>query len=284
MRLLALSLLCLWCVTACSLSQSPEAALPSVATFTPIPITLPATVVAQPTRVLAPTTPSPVVQFDSGCPAKTDWTATYTVVAGDTLFSIAQRTGSTVVDLAAVNCIGDAGQISVGQVLRVPQSISENTQPSGNGNLVYYLVSPTGDKGRIGVGCDGWLVAAPTGKPVTSDPAADLRASLTALLAMTSVNVGQSGLKNYFAGQGLTVADVTVQNGEATITINGTLTLIGVCADPQIEAQILLTVFDVPGVQQARITVGGRNMKQIFDMSGRTGADAVYVPGDVKRR
>ncbi len=46
--------------------------------------------------------------------------ATYTVRPGDTLFSIAQRFGTTVSTLAAANNIANPNLISVGQVLRIP--------------------------------------------------------------------------------------------------------------------------------------------------------------------
>lgn len=45
----------------------------------------------------------------------------YTVVAGDTLYSIAQRFGLTVYDLAKINAISDPSLIWVGQVLKLDQ-------------------------------------------------------------------------------------------------------------------------------------------------------------------
>jgi LysM repeat protein len=54
-----------------------------------------------------------------GCTVRTDWPL-YTVVVGDTLGSIALRTGSTISALATANCLNNPDSIQVGQPLRVP--------------------------------------------------------------------------------------------------------------------------------------------------------------------
>ncbi len=53
----------------------------------------------------------------------------YTVVAGDTLFSIARRYGVTLATLAALNKIADTSQINVGQVLRIPLPNESSVTP-----------------------------------------------------------------------------------------------------------------------------------------------------------
>jgi peptidoglycan/xylan/chitin deacetylase (PgdA/CDA1 family) len=67
--------------------------------------------------------------------------ATYTVQPGDTLYSIAQRFGTTVEAIAAANGIADPGSISVGQVLLIPGGggptpplTTVPTQPPGSGD------------------------------------------------------------------------------------------------------------------------------------------------------
>lgn len=53
------------------------------------------------------------------CSIRTDW-LTYAVVSGDTVSGIAVRSGTTTAALVAANCLGNANELSVGQVLRVP--------------------------------------------------------------------------------------------------------------------------------------------------------------------
>lgn len=60
------------------------------------------------------------VQYEIGaCFPRTEW-PTYTVVRGDTLYSIARRYGSTVSAMTQANCLADPRRILVGQVLYVP--------------------------------------------------------------------------------------------------------------------------------------------------------------------
>ncbi len=65
------------------------------------------------------------------CTPRADWTGSYTIRAGDTLFAIAQRFGVSLVDLQRGNCITDADRIQAGQTLRVPVIAPTNTpQPT----------------------------------------------------------------------------------------------------------------------------------------------------------
>lgn len=60
------------------------------------------------------------VTFASSCTPRTDW-PTYTVQAGDTLASIASKTGSTVAELTAANCLSNPNTIFTGTTLYVPR-------------------------------------------------------------------------------------------------------------------------------------------------------------------
>lgn len=86
------------------------AALPAV--FAQPPSAVPVDLTATPEAALTP--------VDADCEVRTDWPV-YTVVAGDTLSSIAVRTGSSVRELGAANCLADVGRIRVGQRLHVPR-------------------------------------------------------------------------------------------------------------------------------------------------------------------
>lgn len=94
---------------------------------TPRPITIPSatpTVIAmivtstpQPSATSAPTNtnvPAPV------CTPRTTWIA-YRVQPGDSLSILASRTGTTTATLVNANCLANANQISVGQLLYLPR-------------------------------------------------------------------------------------------------------------------------------------------------------------------
>ncbi len=72
------------------------------------------TIVPLSTQGPQPTSPAP------SCTPRNDWPV-YTVEAGDTLYSIADRSDTTVDTLQAANCLADPNTIGVGQSLRVPK-------------------------------------------------------------------------------------------------------------------------------------------------------------------
>ncbi len=78
------------------------------------------TATQQPTTTTAPvSTSTPISTVVSTCTVRTDWPL-YVVVAGDTLGSIALRSGTTANALATANCLSNPNNIQVGQQLRVP--------------------------------------------------------------------------------------------------------------------------------------------------------------------
>lgn len=91
-------------------TNTPSSSLPPVTdTLPPVTLALPPTATAIP------------------CIPRADWTASYTIAAGDTLFTIAQRFNLTLAELQQANCIANADQIFSGQVLRVPFQLVEST-------------------------------------------------------------------------------------------------------------------------------------------------------------
>ncbi len=60
------------------------------------------------------------INYGGTCYIRTDW-PTYRVQPGDTLFKVAQRTSSSVTELATANCLVNANTIFVGQILYVPR-------------------------------------------------------------------------------------------------------------------------------------------------------------------
>lgn len=129
---IVLLLLTLWLVAACSGGTVPtETPQP---TQTPVVIIVTATPTHTPPATATPTTPptqTPVPQVvvptavmppaatPFGCVVRNDY-PTYTVQRGDTLSNIARRYGSSTNQLVTANCLANANNIAVGQVLRVP--------------------------------------------------------------------------------------------------------------------------------------------------------------------
>lgn len=104
---------------------------PVIATAPPVGATLA-------TAILPPVTlpPGPTA---TPCLPRQDWTNTYTIQRGDTLFNIAIQFGVTMPVLQQANCITNPDIISVGETLRVPFPPATNT-PSPTATLP---VTPT---------------------------------------------------------------------------------------------------------------------------------------------
>lgn len=92
--------------------------VPTEAASEPAATEVPAEATAEPVATEAPTSEPAGEQ-------------TYTIVAGDTLFSIAQEYGLTVEELAARNSIVNVNQIEVGQQLVIPVAGGTATAPEG---------------------------------------------------------------------------------------------------------------------------------------------------------
>lgn len=101
------------------------------------------------TSTLPPVTiPLPPTALPTACVARVDWTGTYIIQSGDTLFSIAQQYGLTLAELQSGNCIPDANIISAGQSLRVPAQQStitptSQTAPGADTNITNATSTPT---------------------------------------------------------------------------------------------------------------------------------------------
>jgi hypothetical protein len=147
-------------------------------------------------------------------------------------------------------------------------------------HVPYYVFTYDVEAGGLPSGCDGYIVEQSTGIIYSDDPAENIRISLEALFSTAS----EGDLINHFGDQGLTVENVTVEEGFATIEIGGNMMQIGSCVDGAMETQILLSVFHNAMIEGASIRVNGSNMKPQFDMSDMTPEDAIYTPADFSFR
>src|SRR5687767_2625543 len=127
---------------ACSFGARPTATpLPPLPTATHTAVFIDAR--GTPDANAATNTPAPTTASSPNCTVRTDWQIYY-VQAGDTLGSLAQRTGSTISALATANCLANPDTLTVGQALRVPRTPSavlppvvfdpNSCPPTGNDN------------------------------------------------------------------------------------------------------------------------------------------------------
>lgn len=79
----------------------------------------------------AATTPAGVATTPTPAPTPTSTVPeTYTVVAGDTLWDIAERFDTTIAAIVELNGLADADAIEIGQMLKLPGSAG-TTPPAG---------------------------------------------------------------------------------------------------------------------------------------------------------
>lgn len=134
------------------------------------PITMTVTATIRPTRTAVPiqdvtqnqqrdeaVVAAVDVQPIINCTPRTDWLV-YIVQAGDTLSSIARRTGSAVQRLVDANCLQDANTISVGQSLRVPVLPAVTTVPVQFTPSPTYTFTPTPTITGLGAGTYGGII------------------------------------------------------------------------------------------------------------------------------
>lgn len=270
-------------ISACTLSSPPA----TDSELTSIPTAI---VAEQPTRTpissasantVTPNTqaslPSNITTTNNGtviCNQETSWT-TYTIAAGDTLFDIAQRSNSTVDTLVSANCLVDAGVISVGQVLYVPNPVQSRVP------IEYWVGSETNASAdAIPVGCDGYLMPIVTDDFVGGDVSQNIKVALTNLFNPNPTL--SPAYMNFLAPQNLTVDSVVVTNGDAVVNLGGGLMGVGVCALPILQGQILHTIFQFEEVQTVKVMNGYKNLAEVMDQIGLEDLSGyVYMRSDL---
>lgn len=89
----------------------------------PLPLLERQVQVPPPIAPVASPTNTTIPAVATSCAPRADWNFSYTVQSGDTLFRVAQAFGISAADLQTANCLANANQIQVGQVLRVPTQL-----------------------------------------------------------------------------------------------------------------------------------------------------------------
>jgi len=91
-----------------------------------------------------------------------------------------------------------------------------------------------------------------------------LRAALEILLGIQQQYYGQSGLYNALYQSNLTIEDLRIENGKASIRLAGKLLLGGVCDNPRVEAQLVETAKQFSTVKEVEIFINGKPLKDVL--------------------
>ena len=113
-----------------------------------------------------------------------DWIR-YSVAAGDTLTALAARTGATVAQLQAANCLDDANRITANAIINAPKMAPTNTPTAGVPTLAATLTAISTTVLTPSVGITPTATLVPTGTaPIAVTPPA-----ITATVAPTVTSV-----------------------------------------------------------------------------------------------
>lgn len=269
-------------VPSATIATSPTSTANAIIAPTQAPSVTPATSNTPGPAFVAQSTATPAISPTftltiPDCVPRADWPI-YNVQQGDTLGIIAQRFGGTIEDIVAASCLANPDLIEIGQALRVPPSPA-STNLDRPASIIFYAIATDGREG-IDVGCGDTAVAVASGITPSGDTAADLLFALQALIDYRTATAAP-GLSTALTIAGAPITTLAINDGLAVIEIDEPLTLVGVCGDARLEAQVLLTIFQFSDIERARISFGGVNLKQQLDLSGQTTADAVYTRDDV---
>ena len=129
-----------------------------------------------------------------------------------------------------------------------------------------YLIA-VGDEGQSGkeIGCGDSAV------PVTINiepTIAPLTAALENMFAINEQNYGQSGLYNALYQSNLSVQGIDIDNGHATIALNGDLLVGGVCDTPRVEAQLRQTALQYSTIDSVSVTINGQPLDDLLSAAG----------------
>jgi hypothetical protein len=129
--------------------------------------------------------------------------------------------------------------------------------------IIKVFLVAVGDNGASGklIGCGDSLVPATQTIVPTLGV---LRAALETLLGIKTQYYGQSGLYNALYQSDLTIADLRIDKGKASIHLAGRLLLGGVCDAPRVEAQLVETAKQFSTVKEVEIFINGKPVKDVL--------------------
>lgn len=127
------------------------------------------------------------------------------------------------------------------------------------GHLYFIAMGDNGMSGPL-VGCGDSVVAVNATLPSASTLAGRVTAALQTLFALHDPYYGMSGLYNALYENTLTIDHVEIQGTVAAVYLSGSAHPRGTCDDPRIEAQVVYTARQFPGLTNAVIVLNGGPM------------------------
>jgi hypothetical protein len=205
---------------------------------------------------------------DANCQPPESW-GIYVVQGGDTLYSISRAFSTTIPDLATANCLKDARQIEVGQMLAVPDRNSAFVENDTTERIIgvpqtldiYMVGTSGGQSGAIPMGCDQWLV--PVQISILGVDTAESRVD-SAVSTLFAETAPANGITNYLMGMNLEVESVQIQTGNATVNLVGDLPARDACRTPLIRGQIEQTILADHDVNTVTITINSIPIDNLF--------------------
>ncbi len=144
----------------------------------------------------------------------------------------------------------------------IPSPVGVNAEGVVFNAVNVYMVQPSGGAGGGVVSiCNSEIVPVQIGVTPTVAP---LTAGIQALLDFSTSEFGLAELNNPLAATSLTIDDILIVNGEAVITLNGTLTSGGSCADTILRAQMEATALQYATVDTVSIFVNGIPIQDVL--------------------
>lgn len=131
--------------------------------------------------------------------------------------------------------------------------INENTGENPDTLEVGVALISLEDDGAKGkkIGCGDSVLLVEQDIPYTTGV---LRSALEALLAL---GAQPNGYYNALAASALSIDEVVIEDGVATIELSGALSLGGVCDSPRVEAQLEETALQFESVESVEIFING---------------------------
>ena len=123
-------------------------------------------------------------------------------------------------------------------------------------NIHLVALEDNGESGML-IGCGDSLIPVEREIQATDDVELKITRTLNILLGLDDEFYGESGLYNALYQSDLSVDDVTVEDGTATVNLSGELLIGGVCDEPRVEEQLRQTILQFEGIDEAVILLNG---------------------------